>query len=194
MNFEKILAKSSESLVFKKDCTVGGITYTLKVLSFSVEVKLSKQIDEISASGDMSALEDWKKYVISAAVAAIDGEEIPLAIKHDGLDIERSLYLKDHYFNKLPTKITMTLFDAYTDLKEESEKTLDTNLVYNWFKDPETRKKEEEARQLAEMQEKRSTPDILSEDEGTATQAPSEEAVPKLMVTDEPEPLRKIDA
>jgi len=194
MNFEKILAKSSESLVFKKDCTVGGITYTLKVLSFSTEVKLSKQIDEISASGDMSALEDWKKYVISAAVAAIDGEEVPLAIKHEGLDIERSLYLKDHYFNKLPTKITMTLFDAYTDLKEESEKNLETNLVYNWFKDPETRKKEEEARQIAEMREKRGTPDILSEEGDPEAQASDEEAVPELMVIDEPEPLRKIDA
>lgn len=150
VNFDSILKKLEECSAFHKECIVGGLKVSMRVLSFSEELKLSRIVDEISANEDYSALGDWKKYVVALSIFTLDGQVIPDILEvsngESGVEkIEKSLYLKEKLDN-LPTKITETLFDVYSDLKEESEKSLENDIKYNWFKDPATRKKEEEER------------------------------------------------
>lgn len=150
VNFDSILKKLEETSAFNKECTIGGFKFTMRVLSFSEEMKLTKIIDEISEKEDFTALNDWKKYVVSMSIYTMEGQRLPDILEVDngesGIEkIERSLYLKEKLDN-LPVKITEALFDVYSDLKEEAEKSLEEDLKYNWFKDPETRKKEEEKR------------------------------------------------
>lgn len=154
INFDSIIKKLEETSTFNKECVVGGLKFNMRVLSFIEEMKLSKIIDEISENEDFSAINDWKKYVVSLSIYMIEGQKLPDVIEVSDGDsnvekIERSLYLKGK-LDDLPTKITETLFDIYTDLKDQSEKSIETDLKYTWFKDPEVRKKEEEERIKAE--------------------------------------------
>jgi hypothetical protein len=149
MNLEENLAKLVETTTFTKECTIGELPITLKVLNFSEESKMSKMLDELSDGEDYSVLGDWKKYVISSAIHKIDGEPIPETIMKGEEKIAKSLYIKD-FLDGAPSKIIDTLFDIYTDLKEESEKDIDEHVIYNWFKDPKERKAED-AKKIKEM-------------------------------------------
>jgi hypothetical protein len=170
MNFDSILEKLEESTNFTKNCSFGGFKFTMRVLSFSEEQKLSKIIDEISESEDFGSLNDWKKYVVAMSICALEDTKLADSIETSGGEkIEKSLYLKDK-LDKLPAKITEALFEVYTDLKEESEKSVDTNLEYNWFKDPAQREAEAaeklEAEKESQAQEIARLKAIAGDEEG----------------------------
>jgi hypothetical protein len=146
MNFDKILDKLEKTATYTKEGKVGDFRFSMRVLSFSEELRLANILDEITEEEDYSSLNDWKKYVIATSIYALEGEVLPAIIETDnGERVEKSVYLKDK-FESLPSSIIEALFSVYTDLKEESEKAIEEGLEYNWFKDPEVRKKEEEKR------------------------------------------------
>ena len=145
MDFDKALEKLSGEDSFKRDCQVGGLKFTLKLLSFTEESKLSAMIDEIGESEEYSALNEWKKYVVAIAIYALDGETVPDVVEKSGERVEKTLYMKG-FLDKVPAKVIDLLFDVYTDLKEEVEANIESNLKCNWFKDPDIRKAEDEER------------------------------------------------
>jgi len=142
MSFQDSLLKLSQNTVFTKDCTVNDVVIAQRVLSFREEAQLSKLIEALSDNEDISVLGDWKKHLLAMSITKIDGVEIPDVVEVEGERIEKTLYLKD-FLDKLPTRIIDTLFIIYTDLKEESEASIDKEIVYSWFKDPETRGREQ---------------------------------------------------
>ena len=151
MDLSQSLEKLVNSTMFTKECTIGGTVITLKLLSSTEEGKLSKLIDEISATDSVSALGDWKNYLLSLAMYKIAGEVLPEIIDVGEERMEKGLYLRS-YLEKLPSTIVENLFEIYKDMKDEAVKALDKSMVYVWFKDPETRRKEEEDQKKTDSQ------------------------------------------
>lgn len=130
-----------ETQAFSRKCSIGKVEFKMSILSYEQEDKLTTILDEMSSDGSGS-IGDWKKVVLSMAITEINGNELPDIIDlGDDERVEKTLYLKD-LLGKLPSKAVDTLFEVYTDLKEESDKELEDSIEVQWFRDPAIRSKE----------------------------------------------------
>jgi len=165
-------------LAFRKDATIAGNRYTLQVLSLRDEQRVSSlPTDGIDG---IAFFNELQKAVLSHALRAVDGEEIPDIVEVDDggkkSTKERAVYVRE-FLDSLPSIVIENLFSVYGDMRDEKENDINSSLTYSWYKTPkqreeERRKKEEEeeARQKEEAAKKRAKdeksthPDVPSPD------------------------------
>lgn len=159
MNLGAVLSKIQMGSQFRKEITVANVVFELGVLTFDEE----QRTDSIANAEGMDFsvfLNKTRQQILSYAIRKIDGEEIPDVVHlEDGGTQEKPLYLRD-MISKMPIKVVDQLYDAYVDLKDESDESLERSMKYNWHKTPEQREnerkeKEEEAKQEALESEKK---------------------------------------
>ena len=149
MNFQKIFDNIKTKSEFRKSVELQGVKYELSILSVDEEIKANTMDKNISDTEGLVIYETLKKQILSFAIRNIDGNEIPDIIELEEGEgdnkkvsrIERSLYLK-RAIKTWNTYMVDSLFEVYIDVKEEASINLKKELKYNWFKEPEDRKKE----------------------------------------------------
>lgn len=135
--------------VFRKDAEIGGNKYTLQVLSLKEEQRVqslpTEGIDGIEFFAEM------QKSILSNAIRAVDGEEIPDIIEVDGADgtkvtKERPIYVRE-VLEGLPPALIENLFQVYGDMRDQKETEINSSLTYSWYKTPEQREAERKAKE-----------------------------------------------
>jgi len=137
------LKKLQLKFVFRKDAEIGGNKYTLQVLSLKDE----QQVQSLPADGvdGMAYFSEMQKSILSRAIRAVDGEEIPdiIELEQDGKKStkERAVYMRE-IIDTLPTFLIENLFQVYADIRDQKENEISSSLTYSWYKTPEQREKE----------------------------------------------------
>ena len=142
MSLQDLLKSVEQSYSFRKVATVKGVEYGLQVLSIDQERIVNAAVMPLKDEDDPDAyFKDLKKQVLSRAIVSLNGEDLPGVVELDGERKDRSLFLIG-FLSKVPESILEALFDAYIDLREESEQAVEKEMKYDWFKTPEQRRKE----------------------------------------------------
>ena len=163
MSLSDVIKSMEDRFSFKKKATVGGISFEISLLNYEQD----RNINSIPDEGDdpLSFYEKTRTQLLSYAITSIDGETIPESVEviEEGKTVtkEKSIYVKD-ILKKLPQKIVEKIFEIYVDFKEETDKKLDEDVEYKWYKTPEERKKEREKKEKEEEPEEESTPEESS--------------------------------
>lgn len=139
---------------FKKQATVGGITFGISLLNYEQD----QMINSIPDEGDdpLTFYDKTRAQVLSYAITSIDNEKIPDIVEvKDGdkpVTKERPIYVRE-LLKKIPPKIVEKLFEIYIDFKEETDKKLEDDVMYQWYKTPEQRQKEREQKEEEDHEE-----------------------------------------
>jgi len=157
---------------YRTEAEIGGVKFGLQVLSLNEEQRV-----QATPSEDMEGMafySEMQKNMLSYAIRTIDGEELPEVVE-DGerganSSKERAVYVKE-LLNTLPNKVTDTLFDVYVDLREQKEEEINKSLSYSWYKTPEQREKEREARINEAQSRAEATPEAAAGPESGETGA-----------------------
>jgi hypothetical protein len=175
MSLKEVLASVKSSFLFTKVVEIKGIKYGLSVLSMGQEKKVNAYLDTINQEDSLEYLNELRRAVISESIVSINAETIGKVVKDTdaaGNEVEKdkAIYIKE-MLSDFPTTIVTELFDAYIDIKEESENILKKEMKYDWFKSPEQREKEaaeetkkEEALKVPAAEEKTVAATALTEE------------------------------
>ena len=152
MSLKDVLASVKKSFQFNKVITIGGVEYGLAVLSLDQENKVNSIVS--SFEDIIEGYKVMKKEIVCEAVVSINGEKLGKVVKDtsvEGKEVEKdkAIFLRELLVDS-PTEIIEQIFNAYLDLKEQSEGTLKKSLKYDWYKTPEQREKEAEEKQKEE--------------------------------------------
>lgn len=158
MSLKEIFSSVKESFKFKKNVTIKDITYELTVLSMGQERKVNLYLDGLKQDDSLEYLNELKRSIVSEAITATNGESFGKTIKDtdkDGKEIEKdkTIFLKE-FLSDIPSGIVTELFDAYIDIKDQSDDMLKKEMKYDWFKTPEQREKESEVLRKKEEPQK----------------------------------------
>jgi hypothetical protein len=162
MAITESLKKLQLKFVFRKDAEIGGNKFTLQVLSLKEEQRTQALPDE--GVDGIAFFNNMQKVMLSSAIRAVDGEEIPDIVEVDGADgkkstKERAIYVRE-ILEGLPAPVIENLFQVYVDMREQKENEINASLTYSWYKTPQQRdedrrKKEQEAAKAREEEEQR---------------------------------------
>lgn len=142
MSLNQVLKDVREKFSYRKTVTLRGIEFVIGLLDYDENQKVSSLPDD--EVDPMVYMNDIRRQTLAYAVKAINGEEIPDVVQvNENESKEKAVYLKELLGN-FPMKVTDQLFDAYVDLKEQSDKEIETEMQFEWFKSPEQRRKEQE--------------------------------------------------
>ena len=145
---ENLFSTLLDKIRCSKKAVIGGIEFDISILSFDQEQKINSFPEE--EENPIAFYDKTKTKVLSYAINSIDGYEIPDIVEIGEGDEkstkEKSLYLVD-LLSKLPHKIVDMLFEVYIDFKDQSERNIDEEIKYEWFKTPEEREKERKEKQ-----------------------------------------------
>lgn len=150
------LAKTlEEKFTFKKEATVGDITFQFSLLNYEQDQLINSFPDE--GDDPLSFYEKTRFKVLSYAITKIDGEEIPEVVpvqKGDKTETkERAIYVRE-LLKKTPPAIVEKLFEIYIDFKDETDNRLNSEVEYKWYKTPEQRKEERDKKEKEEKEKK----------------------------------------
>ena len=154
MSLKDVLSAVKKSFQFSKVVTVNGVNYGLAVLSVDQEKKVNGVISSYENLDGLDYYKATKKELLCESIIFINEEVIGKVVKDvnaEGKEVEKdkAIALRE-LLGDFPTAIIDQLFEAYLDIKEQSEEDLKKSLKYDWFKTPEQRKKEAEDRQKEE--------------------------------------------
>lgn len=133
---------------YRTEAEIAGVKFGLQVLSLNEEQRVQSTPSE-NMEG-MAFYSEMQKAMLSYAIRQVDDEELPDVVEEEGPDgkprsKERPVYVRE-LLDTLPNKVTDTLFDVYVDLREQKEEEINNSLSYSWYKTPEQREVEREAR------------------------------------------------
>lgn len=154
MSLKDVLAAVQKSLQFSKQATVNGIVYGLAVLSVEQEKKVNSLIASYDDLEGLDYYKTTKKELLCEAIVSINGETLGKVVKDTNaegkeVDKDKAIFLRG-LLSDYPSAIIDKLFDAYIDVKEQSEEDIKKGMKYDWFKSPEQRQKEADERQKLE--------------------------------------------
>jgi len=183
----------NEKLYYTKVIDISGIEVDLRLLSILEEQKLSSEVERSEGFDNLSILNEIRKMTLAFSIRRINGEVFPDIVEvQKGEKVEkktRYLFLME-LLAGLPTHAVSILFEAYADLKEESEEKFKNSYKYEWFKTPEEREKERQERILEAdklQQEEDSTEASEGSDEEESVPDVKLKVLPKDDIPDEPE-------
>jgi len=185
MAIPETLKKLQLKFQIRKDAVVAGTKFTLQVLSFKDEQRVqSLPTDGIDG---ITFFNEMQKGLLSHAIRAIDGEEVPETVEIDGpngtkVSKERPIYMRE-VLDGLPATVIENLFQIYVDIRDEKEQEISSSVTYHWYKTPEQReeerkKKEAEEQAKKEAEEKAKKEAESKKAEGAAVPPAGKEAVP----------------
>lgn len=155
MSLNDVLAEVQSSYVFQKEIELKEVTYVLQVLDNESERKVNAAVNTADLTEDVDAyIKELRKELLSRAIVSIKGQDIPEVVEVNDEKIDRPLYLKS-FLDKIPGSILIKMFEAYVDLREESEEAISKTMRYDWFKTPEQREQEMELEQKKREQKDR---------------------------------------
>jgi len=145
MGLADALKALKESFNFRKEVTVRGIKFELSVLTHKDEQEVSElEQDENAPVDGIAFFNESRKRLLSYSIRKINEEEIPdiVEIEENGKKktVERQIYVRG-IIDGIGSKLSDKLFDAYVDLKEESDADIDKSTEYEWFRTPEERER-----------------------------------------------------
>ena len=146
MSFQDYIKELTSKVDFRKECEINGIKFELGMLNLREE-QIINSLDSDTSDG-LNFFNESRKLLLAHAIKKIDGQIVPNIVdildkNGDKSTKEKAVYLRE-FLESLPTFFLDQLFEAYFDLREESEKNLKDKVKYDWFKSPEERKKEQE--------------------------------------------------
>lgn len=143
MSLQDVLKAVQDSYAFKKTATVKGIPYGIKVLNVDQEKLVNVAVSALNEEDPAAYIRELRKEILSRAIIEIQGEPVPEVVEVQEGKKDKAIFLKE-FFGTLPDTVIEKLFDAYVDLREESQKAIENEMQYDWFKTPEQRQKEYE--------------------------------------------------
>jgi hypothetical protein len=148
MSLKEILSSVQNSFQFRKLIEARGVKYELSVLSVDQEKKVNGTAANQEGVEGIEYFNQLKKELLCEAIVSINGEKLDKTVKvpgADGKEVEKdkAIFLRE-VLGDFPTALIDQLFEAYLDIKEQSEDVLKKEMRYDWFKTPEQRKKEYE--------------------------------------------------
>lgn len=141
MSLQDVLNEVRGSYEFKKIITIKGTSYMLSVLTVDQERKVNTAISAYDDEDADAYVKEMRKELLSRAIVEIKGELIPDVVETPDGNKDKPIFLKE-FLGTLPGTLIEKLFDAYIDLREESQKGIESEMQYDWFKTPEQRQKE----------------------------------------------------
>lgn len=171
-----VLKEVQESYKFTKEATVGGVKYVLRVLTVDQEKVVNTVVSDLPEEDIHHYIREMRKEILCRAIIEIKGEQISDVVETPEGPKDKSIFLKE-FLSTLPDTILKNLFDAYVDLREESEENINKNMQYNWYKTPEQRDKEYEEESKKENSEKKDESSKNSEDSNEENEDSNEENV-----------------
>lgn len=195
MSLDQILKDVQEKFSCRKTVTIRGIEFVIGILDYDENQKVSSLPDD--DVDPMVYMNDIRRQTLAYAIKSINGEEIPDVVQiGEGESKEKAIFIKE-FLGRFPMKLTDQLFDAYVDVKEQSDKEIETEMQFEWFKTPEQRQKEreEEEKDIAETAKNESEQQVQEDIERTkenrtGTGDKPEEEI-KLRKIEEPEEEKK---
>ncbi len=146
MSLDSILQTIQKNFTFTKEATISEVKFELGLLKFEEEQKVTAASD--SSMEPIAFYNDNRIRILSYSIKSINDEKIPnileVLVGDKKETKERAIYLRE-FLETLPTKIFDELFEMYIDLKEESDKKIESKIEYKWFKTKEVRAKERDA-------------------------------------------------
>lgn len=159
MAIAESLKKLQLKFIFRKDAEIGGNKFTLQVLSLKDEQSV-QALPEDGVDG-IAFFNNMQKSILSRAIRALDGEEIPDIVEIDEggkkSTKERAIYVRE-ILEGLPSPVIENLFQVYVDMRDQKESEINASLTYSWYKTPEQRdldrkkKEQDEAKERAEAE------------------------------------------
>jgi len=161
MSFKDSLSKIKDKLDYRKSVEVDSILIEIGLLNVYEEQKLNaEKMDESDTDGTIY-LNEIKKKVLSYAIKKIGGELIPNIVEetknNEVIKKVKEVYLLEQ-LSQFPTALIDYIFDAYIDLKDESDTKFKDVFKFDWYKTPEQREEERKVKQeeLRKQEEKES--------------------------------------
>jgi hypothetical protein len=154
MSLLDVIKSLEQSLTFRKEATISGISFELALLNYEQDQMIQSFPDE--NDDPLTFYDKTRAQLLSYSIVKISGETIPDVVEVDvgGKKItqEKSIYIRD-LLKKLPPKMIEKLFEIYIDFKDEVDTKINDGVEYTWYKTPEERKverdKKEEEEELA---------------------------------------------
>ena len=167
MSLFDVVKSMEDSFSFKQKAIVKGIQFEISLLNYEQDQMISSIPDEDDDA--LSFYDKTRAQILSHAIISIDNEMIPDIVEtKEGEKIitkERAIYVRE-LLKKIPPKIVEKLFEIYIDFKEETDKNLEEDVQYQWYKTPEQRQKEREQKEKEEESKEEVTPEEESEVKG----------------------------
>jgi len=155
MNLNEVIDSVKKALSFYKEIEIMGVKYGLGILTIEEETKANTDASNGNFEG-IAFINNLRRNILSYAIKNIAdtvfGDIIEVEEGGTIVKQERAIFMKN-FINKVPTDLTDHLFEAYIDLKEETEEKMKSEIKYNWYKTPEVRKKEIEDRMKKNKEE-----------------------------------------
>lgn len=130
-----------ESLNYFKDVVIGKLKFTISLLTYEEEQKVSSMPKE--EEEPLIYYEKTRSQILSYSIKKFNDVEIPsiIEVEKEGKKElkERAIYIREEILQKMPIKVIDILFDAYVDFKDEIETKMEKEVNYKWFKTPEER-------------------------------------------------------
>jgi len=150
MSFKDSLSKIKDKLDYRKFVEIDGISIEIGLLNVYEEQKLNaEKMDESDTDGTIY-LNEIRKKVLSYAIKKIDGEIVPNIVEetknNELIKKVKEAYLLEQ-LSMYPTALIDYIFDAYIDLKDESDVKFKGVFKFDWYKTPEQREEEAKAKQ-----------------------------------------------
>lgn len=165
MGFKDSLLKIKSKLDYRKTVEVGDSKIEIGLLSIFEEQKLSAEKTDESDEDGSIYLNEIRKKLLSYAIKKVDGDELPNVIEEtkDGVTSKKTkeMYLIE-VLGSYPASLITYLFDAYVDLRDETDNKFKDVFKFDWYKTPEQREAEEKERLQAER-EKQENPEKKEE-------------------------------
>jgi len=178
MSISDSLKNLQSKFILRKDAEISGTKFTLQVLAFKDERKIQslptgEEVDGVAFFNEM------QKGLLSYAIRAVDGDEIPETVDVVGSDgakstKERAIYMRE-VLESLPSSVIDHLFQAYVDLRDQKENEVTSSLSYKWYKTPEQRDDERRKRE-AEILVKDQAAKSAAAEEAAKSSVPSPDA------------------
>lgn len=147
MGFMESINEITKKMSYRKTIEIEGIKVTLAILSVSEEQRVNAEDEEDESLEGMPYINEIRKKVLAHSIKAIDGNDLPDIIEYekDGKIVKqtRELFLSD-FLSKLPTAGLDIIFEAYADLKDEINDSMDGKIRVNWYLTPEERERKRE--------------------------------------------------
>jgi len=164
MGFLESIKNITQRLSYKKPIELEGIKMVLGVLTVKEELLVNQESDAQDDLEGMVYVNELRKRVLSYSIKEIEEELIPDIVEYvDGDDTikkKRNLYLYD-FLSNIPTAGIDILFEAYTDLKDEVDDSIEGKIKVDWYITPEERerKRKEEFDKNLEDSKKKEEPE-----------------------------------
>jgi len=155
MGFLDSIKEMRNKLLYSKEIELEDVSLTLGLLTAKEEQIIDRATSEEDKEDPLESMQylmDIKKRVLSYAIKKVGGEEIPPIVEYEeGEELikrTKEVYLYD-FLSDVPTAGVDIIFEAYSDLKDEVNDSIEGKIKVNWYLTPKERelKREKEYRE-----------------------------------------------